>query len=259
VPPYWLLTTVKLVLVFLFADLALRSTLDPADVVGSYLFLPVIDSAGHFRPLLPVGWTLTYEFLFYGLFALALALRVDVLKVLIPAFALIAVLALLRNQHWPAWTVLFSTIVLEFLFGVALARLTLRGARLPPAVAAAGAIAGLALILTIPEPTEHWRTIAWGVPALAIVAGAVALETQLASALPRWLLTLGDASYSIYLGHGFALPAVGLAMLALHWTSAGALAVTVVACLAVGSLAGWLLYVAVERPMLRWTRRHIRA
>jgi len=84
VPLYWLLTTAKLILVFFFADLALRSGIDFDYVARSYLFFPVVDGAGHFRPLLPVGWTLTYEFLFYLLFALALALRVDVLRVLVP-------------------------------------------------------------------------------------------------------------------------------------------------------------------------------
>ena len=51
-PLYWLLTTLKLALVLFFADLALRSNLDPDYVLRSYLFLPVVDSAGHFRPLI---------------------------------------------------------------------------------------------------------------------------------------------------------------------------------------------------------------
>jgi peptidoglycan/LPS O-acetylase OafA/YrhL len=256
VPLYWLLTTLKLVLVLLFSGLALRSNLDLDFVVKSYLFLPVVDSAGHFRPLLPVGWTLTYEFLFYVLFALALALRVDVLRVLVPAFALFVVLALLRSETWPEWTILFSTIVVEFLFGVVLAKLTLQGRRsLPFPLAAAMILVGAALILTVPEGSENLRTLTWGVPALAIVAGAVSLESRIAGALPQWLLTLGDASYSIYLAHGFALPAVGVGIMALHWTGGTAQAFTVVACLVVGSIAGWLVYVLVERPILFWMRR----
>jgi exopolysaccharide production protein ExoZ len=256
-PLYWLLTTLKLALVLFFADLALRSNLDPDYVLRSYLFLPVVDSAGHFRPLLPVGWTLTYEFLFYLVFALALGLRVDVLRVIIPAFALIAGLALLRTEDWPPWTILFSTIVVEFLFGVALAKATLRGFSLPPVVAAIAILAGFALILIIPEGPENLRTLVWGVPALAIVAGAISLETRIAGALPRWLLALGDASYSIYLVHGFILPAVGVGIVALHWTTPSAQVFTVAACLVVGSLAGWLVYVVVERPMLLWMKRTI--
>jgi exopolysaccharide production protein ExoZ len=256
VPLYWLLTTLKLALVFLFSGLALRSTLDLDFIVRSYLFLPVVDSAGHFRPLLPVGWTLTYEFLFYVLFAVALSMRVDVLRVLIPAFALFVILALLRTESWPAWTILFSTIVVEFLFGVALAKVTLRGWLLPPVLAASIMLAGAALILTIPQGPENLRTLAWGVPALAIVAGAVSLEARIAGALPQWLLALGDASYSIYLVHGFVVPAVGVGIIGLHWTGATTQVLTVAACLVAGSLAGWLAYILIERPILFWMKRH---
>ena len=148
--------------------------------------------------MLPVGWTLTYEFLFYLLFTLALALRVDVLRVLVPGLGLFVIVALFRREGWPAWTILFNTIVVEFIFGVVLAKLLLRGWVLPNAAAACLVVAGFALILAVPETSESLRVLTWGVPALAIVAGAVCLERRVATMLPRWLLVLGDASYSIY-------------------------------------------------------------
>ena len=135
VPLYWLMTTVKILAVVALGGVVLRTGLDFNFVAGSYLFLPVVDSAGHFRPVLPVGWTLTYEFLFYLLFAAALALRIDILRIVIPGLGLIAAAALFRTETWPAWTILFDTIVLEFVFGVMLAKWTLRGFRLPPAIA----------------------------------------------------------------------------------------------------------------------------
>jgi exopolysaccharide production protein ExoZ len=258
VPLYWLLTTAKLVLVFFFADLALRSGIDFDYVARSYLFFPLVDGAGHFRPLLPVGWTLTYEFLFYLLFALALALRVDVLRVLVPGLGLFVAVALFRTQSWPAWTILFNTIVIEFIFGVALAKLTLRGWQLPAGVAACLVVAGFALILVVPEGSESLRTLTWGVPALAIVTGAVSLERHAATAIPRWLLALGDASYSIYLTHGFVVPVIGLVFIFFHWTGVPAEALAAIACLVAGSIVGWVVYMVVERPtMLSLKRRAV--
>lgn len=257
VPLYWLLTTFKLILVICFAGIALRSSLDPDYVVRSYFFFPVVDTAGHFRPLLPVGWTLTYEFLFYLLFALALAIRVDVLRVIGPAFVVIGVLALLRTASWPDWTILFSTIVFEFLFGVVLAKLTLRGWSMAPPLAAGVAVVGFGLLLLIPEGEESQRAVVWGLPALAIVAGAVSLEPRLKNLLPPWLLTSGDASYSIYLVHGFVLPVLGLAVAALHLTGYVAQAGTVAACLIAGVLAGWLSYMWLERPLLLRMKRRV--
>jgi exopolysaccharide production protein ExoZ len=255
VPLYWLVTSAKLVLVFAFAGLALRSNLGLDYVVRSYLFLPLADSGGHFRPLLPVGWTLTFELLFYLLFALALALRVDVLRVLLPGLGLVAIAALFRGASWPAWTMLFDTIVIEFIFGVVLARLLLRGWILPPVLATCCVVVGFALILTVTQGAQNLRTLTWGLPALAIVAGAVSLEGRLADAIPRWLLVLGDASYSIYLTHGFVVPAVGLAFVTLHWATASAEALAVLACLAASSIVGVAVYRAIERPIMRGLKR----
>jgi exopolysaccharide production protein ExoZ len=255
VPLYWLLTTVKIFAVVILGDVVLRTTLDFNFVAGSYLLLPVTDSAGHFRPVLPVGWTLTYEFLFYLLFAAALAIRVDVLRIVIPGLGLVAVAALARTETWPAWTILFDTIVVEFVFGVALAKWTLRGFRLPPAMAGIFVLAGFGLILTLPMVSENTRVLSWGIPAFAIVAGAVSLEPLVAPLLPRWLLTLGDASYSIYLSHGFVLPVLGLAFSEIVSPGLWTEALTIVLCLVFSALVGRGVFILIESPMLRALRR----
>jgi exopolysaccharide production protein ExoZ len=255
VPLYWLLTTVKILAVVALGGVVLRTGLDFNFVAGSYLFLPVIDSAGHFRPVLPVGWTLTYEFLFYLFFAAALALRTDVLRIIIPGLGLTAVLALVRAETWPAWTILFDTIVVEFVFGVALAKWTLQGFRLPSAIAGGLILVGFALILTLPMVSENRRVLTWGVPAFAIVAGAVSLEPFVAHALPRWTLALGDASYSIYLSHGFVLPALGILFSGLASPGLWTEGLTIILCLVLSSLVGWGVFILIESPMLRAVRR----
>jgi peptidoglycan/LPS O-acetylase OafA/YrhL len=255
VPLYWLLTTVKVIAVVVLGDVVLRTILDFSFVAGSYLFLPVTDSAGHFRPVLPVGWTLTYEFLFYLLFAAALAMRVDALRIIVPGLGLFAIMALMRTESWPGWTVLFDTIVLEFVSGVMLARWTLQGFRLPAVIAGALLIGGFASILTLPMGSENLRVFSWGLPAFAIVAGAVSLEPVLERILPSWILMLGDASYSIYLSHGFILPMLGILAgkfaPARLWTEG----TTICVSLLLSSFAGWLVFILVESPMQRALRR----
>lgn len=256
VPLYWLLTTLKILTVVLLPGMVIRTSVDSYSVFASYLFLPVVDIAGHFRPVISVGWTLTYEFLFYLLFAAALALRVGVLCIIVPGLGLIAITALFRAEGWPDWTILFSTIVLEFVFGVVLAQWTLRGFRLPPAVAAAFVICGFVAILVMPVGFENLRVLTWGVPAFAIVAGAVSLESLVAPALPRWLLALGDASYSIYLSHGFVLAALMLVIGRFVAPGPWAEAMTIILCLVASSIAGWLLFTVVEIPLLYLLKRH---
>jgi exopolysaccharide production protein ExoZ len=254
VPLYWLLTTVKILAVVVLGGIVLWTGLDFNFVAGSYLFFPVTDSAGHFRPVLPVGWTLTYEFMFYLLFAAALAIRVDILRIVVPGLGLIAIAALARTDAWPAWTILFDTIVVEFVFGVMLARWTLRGFRLTPAIAGALVIGGFGLILMLPMISENARVVTWGMPALAIVTGAVSLEPFVARLLPRWLLALGDASYSLYLSHGFVLAAFGVLVGRFFSPGLWMEGLTILLCLIISSIAGWMVFILVESPMLHAMR-----
>ncbi|MDB5582672.1 MAG: acyltransferase 3, partial [Bradyrhizobium sp.] len=218
VPLYWLLTTLKLVAVLGASGLALRSQLDVNFVTSSYAFLPLIDSAGHFRPLLPVGWTLTFEFLFSFVFAVAIARVIDPIRVVLPVFASVALIALFRTDSWSTWAVLLDPIVLEFVFGVVIAKMTLAGMRLTPAFSLFLLFAGFALLFSLEPATDNFRVLVWGLPAAMIVAASVSLERELGHSVPRWLSVLGDASYSIYLSHGFFVATLGASVIYLRWS-----------------------------------------
>jgi exopolysaccharide production protein ExoZ len=191
VPLYWVMTTAKIATVLAVPSLVLRTRLDLPYVVGSYLFLPVRDSAGGFFPVLPVGWTLTYEMLFYALVSLALLLQWRVLAITGPALGALVLAAIALGSDGFA-----NTIVAEFVFGVLVGIAIRRGFRLPPGIAFILMCGGFAVLLTGPVVSGVLRPLTWGVPAWCIVAGGVALEEQLAPRLPRWLLDTGDASYS---------------------------------------------------------------
>jgi peptidoglycan/LPS O-acetylase OafA/YrhL len=96
-------------------------------------------------------------------------------------------------------------IVLEFLYGVVLASAIQAGKRLPPILCWLFAAAGFVLLCSVPWGAESLlRPFIWGLPAAAIVAGALGLEPGLGVRTSRWLLELGDASYSI-LSHPWIL------------------------------------------------------
>jgi exopolysaccharide production protein ExoZ len=109
----------------------------------------------------------------------------------------------------------------------------------------------------MPMGSENLRVLTWGLPAFAIVAGAVSLEPLVGPALPRWILALGDASYSIYLGHGFVLPTPMLLIGRFVPLGPSAEVTTIMLCLATSAIAGWVLFVLVENPLLRVLRRGI--
>lgn len=258
-PMYWAATTLKVAILLLAPGLAAHSLHSTWHVAASYLFLPSYSDTGDPYPVLVVGWTLNLEMLFYGIFTLALWRRARVLTAVAPA--LIALY--LAGVLWPgigtfgrgaALLALANPLVLEFLFGVALGRLVLSGRlrleRLAPALLMLGFAA---LLLALPGPPAM-RPFRWGLPALAIVAAALALESRLRRHVPGWLLTLGDASYSIYLVHGLVLPVLALGVMRLPVSDAVLKLIVVVAALLASALAGVLVYCYLERPVTVWVR-----
>jgi exopolysaccharide production protein ExoZ len=202
--------------------------------------------------------------LFYLLFALALGLRLPVLRVLVPALGLLAVLSFVRTDSWPAITTLADTLVLEFVLGVCVGIAVLRGftmSLLPASLVMAAAFAVLLSVGTGPVlgaahlmAPQSLRLLIWGVPAAAIVLSAAACESRLGPLHPRWLLTLGDASYSIYLTHSFVMPVIGIAVVRLTTSMPVALALSVVLGVAVSAIGGVLAYRLVERPLVEALR-----
>lgn len=253
VPLYWLLTTIKLVLTHFDPSGAVNGARSLSNVACSYLFVPWIHDRTAVDPVLVVGWTLNFEMMFYILFGIALAARVRPWKVLTPAFAVcIALSAAWRAApvalHWYG-----QSLLLEFLFGIALAHCVHRVRRVPPAVASCVAAGALGMLLLWAEPNfSRWRGLGWGIPALLLVGSCVALERSAGERAPRWLLELGDASYSIYLVHGFVIPVFLLLFAHSHIGSPAAKLALLLVLLLLSALSGDLLYRLLERPMMHW-------
>lgn len=214
---------------------------DLLHVVRSVTLWPVYGDQ-FLNPALGVGWTLSFEFLFYLGFALALATRPMAPLLL---FFLCLVLGLETN-HVLFWF-LGSPLTFEFLLGVAITRLQ-RNER-------AGTIAvvlGLVWFALSPPGFYNqafgvgalYRTLAWGVPAALVVYGAWSLERRFSGRAFNFFVLLGSASYSIYLFHQ-------LVMLEFQG----------LAGFVISALAGIAAFLGLERPIMkrrpRWGRRHI--
>ncbi len=260
VPLYWLLTVVRYVAAWVRPTLSVHGRPALRELVGSLAFVPYRGLDGQVHPLLPVGWTLSFEMMFYLLFAAALAVRGGYATVLAPTIFLLAAANVLREPSWPVWTALVNPIVLEFLAGVGVGVLVLRE-RLPRRwTGVAMAVAGLVVLgFMIPSPPAISRPLVWGTGATALVLGMVVLEPVVGPRLPGWLLALGDASYSIYLMQSFVFPPLDglLARVApkmVHQRPEMAGLLVIVSGVACSAGAGWLVYRSVEQPLGRLLR-----
>lgn len=246
-PMYYLFTTAMVATLLLLPGAAKDTVLEPGQILNSYLFLPFERHDGRIAPVLSLGWTLNYEMFFYALMALSLCLRR-------PYIALtMALLSVSLASLWPnlktAWVFYTNPIVIEFLFGMALAQLYRRNIVLPSTPLALLAVAaGLALLVTL-HPTTLPRFVAAGLPAMMIVAGGTLFCPPLAPA--RLLLCLGDASYALYLSHRFALRALTLLLLPYLPTGPAALWLFMLLACASCLALSLLVHRWIELPLLR--------
>ena len=206
-----------------------------ATFVMSSLTLWPIYAGGYYVPVLKVGWTLSFELLFYLGMTAAIATRAAVPIALYALFMLGALTLPSPVLHFVG-----NPMALEFLMGVMVARL--------PRRAALGWLIplGFALLFATRASTGDvestlephfalWRAFAWGMPAALVVWGTLSIAKLFDHRRFDLPVAMGDASYSIYLFHpiiayGFDLP--------------GAVRVL----LAIGM--GWAVHVVVERRLL---------
>jgi exopolysaccharide production protein ExoZ len=253
VPLYWVLTLFVAAVAVAKPDLLASTVFDGPHFVASLLFVPwphpQIDAT---LPLLIPGWTLNYEMAFYVAFAASLALPKPIrLWALLGLMAGLAALspAVPHNGIPDFYT---NAIILEFAGGLLIARAWTSGISLPARTANLIALAGFVLLYAGSETTLP-RVIAAGVPACLIVAGAVFSESRYEMRPSRILVTLGNASYSIYLSHVLVLPVFARLWTAIGFDGGGAAGLAfALAALIVCAVAGVVLWQIVERPLLRW-------
>jgi peptidoglycan/LPS O-acetylase OafA/YrhL len=258
VPMYWIVTTAKVLALLVAPSIALTGLGGLWHILASYLFFPTRSPEGAYGTVLVVGWTLAFKLVFYILFAIVVAMRLPRLPTLAPVLIALAF----------SWTIPFvvrhgtlhfyaNTMQLEFLFGMLIASAVPSISRLPRYIGILMAVGGfLPLLLWFSPLLQVWGGILWGIPASAVVAAAIALEPHLGRHIPKWLLEIGDASYSIYLVHGFVLPVV--IVLFAHFGGAYTVAATILFSVIASTLVAEVAYRLIERPITQALkgRRH---
>ncbi|MFD1107080.1 acyltransferase family protein [Sphingobium olei] len=262
VPLYWLLTSVMVALLLAMPSAFNTSVFSAPHVVASYLFVPMPHPVKpSMEPLLFPGWTLNYEMFFYLIFGLFLLVRPAVRMAGTVAVLTLLVVAglILRPPVLSLAGFYTSPILLEFAAGLALGALVSRRTAahlLPAPLALVCVLGGVIVLLTDPVPTNFWL-LRFGLAAIAIVAGAIALEGR--GWVGQWTLPriLGDASYSIYLTQ-----LISMAAFRFLWFRAGIggfpgdMILYAMLDVTTAIMGGIVCYHLVEKPLLRlFTRR----
>ena len=253
VPIYWIATSIKVIALLFTTGYILHTQFSVVKTLESYFFLPALNTEGGIGPVLGVGWTLNFEMFFYFLFTLALFFRVSVYKFVGVVLAFLAVGSFFRQTNWPAASFYLNTVVLEFFYGMVIAKICLASKHIPRYYAIP--LLGLGFLgLLAPWSLQiQLDGVLHGVAAALIVYSMASLEDWL-TRIPRFVLYMADAPYAIYLFHPFIAPAVPVALMKLHlvypWLS--------VACSVSLALAGGcLVHLLIEAPITKWFRDHL--
>lgn len=253
VPLYWFYLTGFAALCFASGS---YGELHPKQSLLSFLFVPHYSTLHPDKiwPILVPGWSLNYEMFFYALFGLSMLARSH--RALIISTTILALVALgvalpMRNAIWTTYT---NPYLLLFLAGILLAVWT-KARGLPLSLAALLPIGLVGLVLS--DLCDFPPVIEWGIPSVAMVIGALALEGRMQ--LP-FLKHLGDMSYSLYLSHTLTMMVVRKVWNVLHPSIPFAEPIFVITLVGASIAAGSISYRMLEVPLLaRLKRRQVAA
>ena len=259
VPLYWLGTFGVFLLALVIPSWLNATTANLTDLAKSLFLIPYKREDGGTFPMLFLGWTLEYEMFFYFAFGLALVFFKKWAS--LAASILLVVAAAAGVVFHPSSTIprfYSNPIILEFVLGMAVFAIWKRyrsSLNRFPVAAALALAAGCYTYLYLVESHvgRNSRLFLQGLPSVVIVLCLLAVEGRIQ--FPRWLLVIGDASYSLYLFHPYVIQLVDKKMVALSVFTPLTLAASVGAILACFVLAV-VSFRVVERPSNEFLRRH---
>ena len=267
-------------LLMLAEALRARIAIDPVSVLNSLTFIPIFDDASYSWPLHYLGWTLAFEWTFYLLVALLIAVGRGGQPLLLLALVGVVPLAgLMLQPQLMTGRVLTNPILWEFALGIFACHLHDKGwidrVRWPVALlAAASLVTGVHALWVRPDEVmalgedtimgdmSAARALFWGVPAFVFFVAFIGFWRGSDGFFGRVLKRLGDASYSIYLSHLFVV--IFMRQVLKFVTIDPDL--VVVATLVLSAGVGMGVYRLVEKPLLtlgqqrirRWSVQHVR-
>jgi exopolysaccharide production protein ExoZ len=215
VPLYFTLSSYVLVLAIIgLYEGHILTTLSFRQIFNTYAFIPVFDTGGFSNPLCVNGWTLSFEIWFYLCFAWLIKFvggqQAGRILPLVMAAGVVVTAAFYHSDYWFLPKFLFHPLVLEFSAGCILyhAR-NLMGKRTLIALsilvpiflyfANQAQFLGKHWIILSDSKLGLYRAGVWGGFAFCLVGMVTQIDLKHSRSWPKFLLLLGDASYSIYL------------------------------------------------------------
>ena len=206
VPLYWILTLGVFALAIFVPDVLNNTTANIVHLIKSLFFIPFDkNGTGHF-PILFLGWTLNFEVIFYFLFSLSLVFFKENRMI---ACSIFIIIFLVFNKIFSEKNFIFETyandIFIEFIFGMMLFTIW-KKYKNKISTNLSNHFICLAILLVSIFILNYYnfsRSVSYGLPSLILAVYFLFFLNHLK--FPKILVSLGDASYCIYLLHPYVI------------------------------------------------------
>ncbi|WP_291845950.1 acyltransferase [Bradyrhizobium sp.] len=258
-PLYWLFTLLMLIVLLVAPHYLVTAKAEFWHVVFSFAFIPYPHPVlGVDVPFLFSGWVLNHFAFVYLLFGSLLFMSTGRRIVgVAAALSILVVLKVLFGDRSHLLNFYGSTVVLDFVLGMVVAWLFLTRYESPwiiVAVLLVGAsMFAMGVLRGVSEGSE--RALYWGGADAAFLFACVSVEKRWGWPKVRFLSRLGDASYSVFVSHLFTLALVASLLRALRAFPMLGVSGARVVFLAAAWTVGLVVYVAIERPLMRYLGR----
>jgi peptidoglycan/LPS O-acetylase OafA/YrhL len=197
-PTYYFFTVGVFLVALFYPSLLNTTTADFSHLIKSLLFIPFDkNGTGHY-PLLFLGWTLNYEMYFYLIFALSLILSFKN-RSLIATGILTLFFILCKNYKELPLAAYGDLIVFEFVIGMIIYEAIIKRNKFNVLFL----IFGILIATFVNKDGISNRLIIYGLPLALLCSIAIIIFKD--KKFSKIFLTLGGASYSLYLTHPYII------------------------------------------------------
>jgi len=258
-PLYWILTILALI-VFILKPSLVNSSGGETSLFSSFTLIPTGE-----KLLINNGWTLSFEFLFYLVFAFSIQISSkykSLSSIILLNMTFIGVALNIKN---PQLAFITSPLLLEFMLGI-LAYKIITDIKVNKNISYLLILFSIFFLglLNYYGPIENifGRSLYAGIPMFLLFVGFVSLVGMLNNK-NKLFYGIGMSSYSLYLVHPFALSGVtllfkrtGMIDYAFLYAFLYALSMISIAC-----VVGWMCFCFIEKPIAAFisTRKKLKS
>lgn len=260
-PIYWVMTIVLSALFFIVPSWGIGYETNIDVIIKSMLLFPQAHD-----PIVNVGWTLVHEIFFYLMFSTLIYFRARYSSVIATVWIIgillnaIGIVDLKGNFYL---NFIFNNYNLEFIFGCVVGYLVLKSSsiRYKSGILLSGTV-GLIIswYLLLQGVLQRYHTesmLALGISCTLIVLAAAYTDLNSNLKMPKPLLLLGDASYSIYLTHFYVFVFLFKVLKKIEHINPFNKFITVSLSLVIVTVLGVLFHITIEKPLLKHLNRKL--